>query len=636
MTCIRSSFARALLLIAIALYALLLHAPRLANAQATCVPEAIGVPGQPGPPAWWGGGSGATDDPRWQGSMSFGHANDDAQFRALKYTDSGQKYLVLSWEVKADSGGAATGSDYLYAGFWDPATSKGNIIKLTRNTTSSVSNGTFAAGAFTAEVRYRDSGTGGNWNLISAIPPAPAWLQSDALIDTSCIAGPPPLCTRWSVRMRVPIGAASPVNNPSAGLPIPDAFSMWYELHVEDAGPSIVRYKFPSTAPNVIDVPLTFPDPTSTTQWQSMSAANSGSCSLGVHLDYAQITTDNASENEVSTTHANVFHARPTNDTGASIPGNNLRARFRIANWGSVLFDSPEWLDISPSSPSCATATGPGGLVSTGTQFDLSCSWTLTPTQQCEYRPDVHNTCSPMPAPRNKHQCVLVELSSTTGVFFSRQSAWNNMNFVTTSKFERAATISVKGLPPLSGVPQRDVYLYVTTQNLPAPPSQQREAGGKPPLIHPVGTKEGARLQELVIAGKLSFAELSAKMPTYVVRPYYDTGVKEKLAGVDHVVLEPMPSYGYYVMHDGDIEGWKHSLTGAVEISPSFYKLGVPHGGSADVGNAIESVEPGAEPPPPNPTPTPEPPPPPPANYWWIFLVLALLIIVILLARKKP
>lgn len=662
-----STFAFMLLCTAVQL-AFLTFGPSVVDAQAVCVPNAIGVPGQPGPPPWWSG-SGPMNDPRWQGAMSYGHVNDDAQFRALHYVDAGQKYLVLSWDIKSDSGGAAGNEDYLHVGFWDAGASRGNLIKIVRSTATSAVDGTVASGALTAEMRYRDSGTGTSWDPVL---PLPAWFNNDTRLDASCASS---LCTRWSVRLRIPMGAASPVSTAALGLPLPDTFRVWYELHVENAGPSITRYKWPSGAVNVDEALGSYPEPTGgTAPWNELSVL-SGSCATGISLDYAQITTDNAVSNQISINNPNVFHARPLNSTGGAINGDQIKARFRIANWGSVLFSSPEWIDINPSSPGCAAATGSSAAIASGSNFDLSCGWTLTPTQQCEYRPDLYSGCTPTPTPRNKHQCILVELSSTTGVVFSRASAWNNMNFVQTSKFERSATISINGLPALSGALQRDVYLYVSTQNMPlaSEPAQGRavvgatdnqpptNAGNSPKPFLPVGTKEGARIQTLMGQGGLTLEQVAAKMPTYIVRVYYDTGERVTKGATTYLVLEPMPSYGYFVMHDGEIEGWKHSLVGATEVAPNFYKIGVPNGGSVEVTNTIESVEPATDPcvahpeePGCNPCRDPHadackrmcaahpedpscPQAQPPPSPWWIWVLLGLVLIAVLVwsLRKR-
>jgi len=401
--------------------------PRLAAG--ICIPDATGVPGQPGPPAWWGGGTGATDDPRWLGALATGHTSNAARMRALRYVDGTQKYLVLSWNINSDTGPSTAGNDFMYVGFWDPATASGNIIRVTRTASTSVTDGTFGNAGFVAEMFYRDNSTAGAWQLLATIPAAPAWLQTDSLLDATCAVGPPPTCSRWAIRMRVPVGSTSPVSNPVAGLPIPGVFRMWYELHVEMAGPSIARYKWPATADTVTDFPtFTFPDPTLADQWNTMdSLAAMGACSGGVRLASGQIDL-NGGGNVISTTGANIFHVRPTNNTANPIAGDQLRARLRISDWGPVLYDAPVWADINPSSPSCASATGSAVAIAPGTDFDLTCSWTLTPEQQCQYRPDLY-ACLPMPPALNSNQCILAELYSTTDVLLARHSACRDVLF---------------------------------------------------------------------------------------------------------------------------------------------------------------------------------------------------------------
>lgn len=401
------------------------------QARGNCIPEAMGVPGQPGPPAWWGGGSGSTSDPRWMGALSNGHVNNDAQMRVLRYVNGDRKYLVLSWEVKNDGGPANSGEDLLYVGFWDSEASRGNIIRITRTTTTSVTDGVFIS-SFTAETWYRDDTTAGAWFFISRIPAAPDWLQTDTLLDATCTVGPASVCGRWAIRMRIPIDNGSSVSDPIAGLPLPDTFRMWYQLNVEkfDTGAlALVNHKWPATAVSVADFPvLTFPDPTAEDQWNNLDATSGvTSCPGGVNLTQERIFSDGGSS-QITTASPNVFHIQATNNTSSAIDGNLIRARLRIANWGPVLFDSPAWIDLNPSSPSCAAATGTSAQVAPGADFDLTCRWTLTTEQQCQYRPDLY-TCSPMPPTLNSRQCILAELYSATDVLFSRTSACREFTF---------------------------------------------------------------------------------------------------------------------------------------------------------------------------------------------------------------
>jgi hypothetical protein len=60
----------------------------------------------------------------------------------------------------------------------------------------------------------------------------------------------------------------------------------------------------------------------------------------------------------------------------------------------------------------------------------------------------------------------MAELTAGPGVVLSPSSGTNNFEFVTASRFERDALISVHGLPDI-GAAERDVYLLVTTTNMP-------------------------------------------------------------------------------------------------------------------------------------------------------------------------
>jgi hypothetical protein len=215
-----------------------------------------------------------------------------------------------------------------------------------------------------------------------------------------------------------------------------------------------------------------------------------------------------------------------------------------------------------------------------------------------------------MPPAKYHHQCILAELSLSPGspdpVFFSRISAWRNMDFVSASRFERQAEIDILNVPP-TPTPQRDIYIYVKAQNMPekvAPDDGRDAASPQDPAGNPrdkkqgrtalpplkkgrVGTKEAAALQRLLSAGQVTLDQIAEVMPTQTVYVWYDTGKKDGPAKV----LEPMPAFGYFVAHDGTLTGWDQSLAGVgatlTPIGPNFYRLGVPHNGSAKVKSVI-------------------------------------------------
>jgi opacity protein-like surface antigen len=82
-------------------------------------------------------------------------------------------------------------------------------------------------------------------------------------------------------------------------------------------------------------------------------------------------------------------------------------------------------------------------------------------------------------------------------------------------------------------------------------------------------------------------------MPTYRVHAYHDTGRRVTRNGTAFTILEPQNSFGYYVTHKGVLEGWRHSLTGAEQLAPNFYRVGVPHNGAVKIKTTIEAIEPG-------------------------------------------
>ena len=87
--------------------------------------------------------------------------------------------------------------------------------------------------------------------------------------------------------------------------------------------------------------------------------------------------------------------------------------------------------------------------------------------------------------------------------------------------------------------------------------------------------------------------ELDQSFPTYRVHAYRDTGIRFMENGVEIAKFRPQGPFGYYVSHEGDLEGWRHTLEGEnLElISPDFYRIPVPDGGVAVVKTTIEAIE---------------------------------------------
>jgi hypothetical protein len=244
---------------------------------------------------------------------------------------------------------------------------------------------------------------------------------------------------------------------------------------------------------------------------------------------------------------------------------------------------------------------------------------------------------------------VLVDLGLPSGsgdhFVFSRQSVYRNMNFDVNSTLVRKATIDIKGLGAMpGGATVRDVYLYVHTRNLPAKIEKEPPPppGDKPRTFHiapprerfkelelpaagALGVKESARIQAALQAGRLTLDQVEQLMPTYIVYVWHDTGKTIQTEAGPSKLLEAQPSFGLFLAHDGELEGWKHELTaaGAVQIGPNLYRISPPNDSMFTVTATISPIEctgllcmlP---------------------SWLWIVIAIVLLIILYLLFRKKP
>jgi hypothetical protein len=202
------------------------------------------------------------------------------------------------------------------------------------------------------------------------------------------------------------------------------------------------------------------------------------------------------------------------------------------------------------------------------------------------------------------------------------------------------AKISIVGLDSVEGMgPARTVYLYVETKNLPR--SLGSSAGVPDSVIFPrnparlgprqgaaeVPTRPGSRIDTvghridtvppavwdtLVVpaasgererllrsaeeSGVLPWHLMEGLMPTYKVHAYHETGDSAVVEGVKRPILRPQTSFGYWVDYRGELRGWNHSIEGVgttlEKIAPNWYKLSIPHHGTATVRVAIDPLAP--------------------------------------------
>lgn len=625
---------------------------------ARCIPQASGVPALNGPPEFINSGLGAPnywpklDDPRWRGALaqSFGTgASEIVSFRALRQGGT-EPALYLSWHVKADPFLVSFGDSVKVA--ISTGAGNGQLMEIFPFTNLNPSNAVAPPSTVTSTLG------GGVWN---GVPAEPTWLANNTRVwlDTAN--------QQWAVNMRIPIKAGF-----NDGLLLPAQFNLAFEVRDQQSndpmGP-VAFYRASNTV--ALNDLAAIPAPANWPQYDIALPPGNAGCDATVRLASNDVGTTNvdgggvARPNRINLTSPNTFFALPDNATASPIAAGQISATFRIANWGT----QPDWNDVADPTNSLWTKIGPAlisnaGAINAGTKASiaggnaLTFPWTLTNAERCAFvgQSGVPSasipgdpSCPNATPTKRLHQCMLVELSGG-GLSFSPASVYRNMDYADASVFEREAQVSVAGLN-LLGTP-RDVYLYVQTLMMPKRVDKpepglslvdyrkvwdilQRGDHQVPGIAMSDKSKEGG--PQLPARPPLDgdFEILNQFYPTYVVHAFHDTGETADVRGKTMRVVRPQSSFGYYVHHEGTLTGWDTQLQGAQLISPDFYRIGVPDGGSATVKTRIEARE--------------QDTPPPVGNWWeellkwlqslpwwwWIVALFVLLLLWLLLRRKK-
>ncbi len=99
------------------------------------------------------------------------------------------------------------------------------------------------------------------------------------------------------------------------------------------------------------------------------------------------------------------------------------------------------------------------------------------------------------------------------------------------------------------------------------------------------GEKSGAVLRQM------SAAQINETVPSYRVFVFHDSGKKVKVGSQEFLIVHPQSGFGYYVIPHADVTGWAHSLQGANEIAPDFYRIAIPNNGIGHVVTVVNALE---------------------------------------------
>ncbi len=535
--------------------------------QKLCFPEAIGVPGNPGPPDWWSAAGAPFDDVRWRGASQRtwgGGATPEAALRVLTSLQGGIRYLYLSFEVRFDPS-LDTGSDVLVMTLATQALEHRMIIFPIANQSSKT-----AADPASVDYATRPGGTA-TWNGQAV----PAFLQGGATGQTRVWVTANGTNNTWGVQLRIPMNT----------LGLGSTFGLYTSLLITTPG-GVVQHHFPRSAPPISE-DFGAPDFTNgippVNTWGEGRISNDPNCDIGVSIAWNQIGTNNADPHTINITSPNVFFARPHNGTAGNIQIGEIKARFRLANWGAMP-PGGAWRDISPAGGVASTK-----LISANSDAPVGTiefPFTVPAAEQAFYT-------------ANKHQCILVDLTSSTNLDFANDSVVRNMDFVPASRFERDAEISVAGLgDPPAGQSAHRLWLYIEQLNMPASTLTTKLRGSFNALLGWFRSKENPDrprpdLRARAAQGSDTNEEPTfEQIPTYRVHTYVETGKYVTIGGKRLPILSVVGSYGYFVSHDGDLTGWSSELKGLEKHAPNIYATSLQRDGMVKVTDTIEAEEP--------------------------------------------
>ena len=416
----------------------------------------------------------------------------------------------------------------------------------------------------------------------------------------------------WSINVRVPMIAAGDLTND--GIQLGTTFKIFVAM-MKDTTPGAAPYMWPRTAPAPYNDTVAYP-PFGKQKFPAVSAwdtAQLGTGGAGISINAGDIGTTNVPSNQInySTAHdtLNTLYADITNTSGASIPAGTLRARFRIANWGSqpwsdYLTGATDWEIVPPANPEI---TNPHDIANNDATANrrIPNPWTIS----------IADANAWIAAGKTSHQCLLVELSSKPPAQydFVQDSAFNNMWFVqVASAIQKNVQISlpkvkagIRGMIPI--LRNTNVYVFVSTSNMPA--ATPRETPLPPRTLGTILPFEKPLLGEQLIAAMPQLAEapphlaISPKQPitidylkktltTIQYFVYRDTGRTVRIGGKVRPLLAQQTSFGYFVQHAKPIYGWDNVLGGDfAKVGPNMYKLAMPAGGTKVISTKILGYE---------------------------------------------
>jgi hypothetical protein len=589
---------------------------------AYCIPSFSPVPGSSATALdWWTKPPAEPlgnypEDPDWRGCFSLGDGGgtqNHVQFRAESGVEGIEHFLYLSWVVLAQPNPPQPNFDGLNLLVGDGTHYIALKMRLATDAKTISGDQTLA---YSLESYDYTVATGLSAHALTrpwATEKGRAWIVYPSPISTLT---PTPVIP-WAFQLRIPLGVnLAPAGSPAVTLPLDASFKLWYQLNVYvNAIANVVAYPWPGTPFATSELDFI---PAGLVPVDVALSGFAGGCLPGVSLTYSGIGIEDvvtgAIRDEIQldlvgvppdvtlSKHQNRFFARPSGVAGLSATQRgSLRARFRLANWGTQYsIPTPNSWKIVPGGEE---AFYQAAIPPFGEEFAFvwpkpgmdpnGVAFTTTFINGVKLFNSTGGASG-----QNPHQCMLVEMWSTNGsVIFTTSSWYNNLRAVNASVVREVAEVSVVGNPPISPQP-RDVYLYLQTKGLPQVVEPENPDNTNPDNTNPDNTNPdntnpdntNPKFQEGLRG--VERGDLFDYLSTYQVHAYYDTGEKLQLKDGSKIgILRPQTSFGYVVSHEGSLVGWETRIYGAEKITDDLYVVRVPNHGAVKVTTAIQARE---------------------------------------------
>lgn len=559
-----------------------------------CVPQAQGVPGpQPKTPEWWNPAAPGREQ-RWTGAVRVDESQSVTGGTAMSWVrsvwDRPTQTMFVHFAVRSDPS-LDYALDHVFVALTDASGAPALYIQLDpMNGCADPVTGALDAGC-TGEGEAIATGTGGGvkyatpdpvvagkWSGVSATLTAPGfsvdrpWVQ----VASRTISGRTVYDWDVQVAIRIPVG---PSGESGATAKI-FATTMVQAGRAGVAGSR--NLQFPAFCnPNPVlpascSLTGTTEDdwadsvPGDLARWELLrTSASCGGVSLaaehaGSNYNMFSSVLDGQPYAfpgyEIPKTSGARLRAGIRNGSGRQLASGEVRAEFRIANWGAT------WASYEDATWDLIGGANLSGTLDDGRYAFMPGQGTL---ESANFVPGAAYAAD--------HQCVHIKLTATPApgqsLRFANDSIYKNMQLVPGSTFRKSAEINLVGLEPRDQ--ERTVVLLVDTRNMPGYDD-----------CWPMGDNHERYFQDRFgcfrkgsesTPPRMATAEdqwgvySPLELPTYVVHAFLDTG--ETIGPEATPVALPFSGFGYHVQHQGRADGWEHALDGAEHVATAPFNL---------------------------------------------------------------